>query len=125
MPRRVPGLNGEQVTDYAQDLQEGNVPRIHQPDASAVLTTRYETSGTGSSLAIAATMRVSDLSVIPGQTTWQMSFALNAPHNVLTPTGTYSFAASDHSDQFYLEADTDVNGVQTYSYGIAERANDG
>ena len=125
MPPRVPGLNGEQVTDFAQDLQEGNIPRIHQPDASDVLTTRYDTSGTGSSLAIAATMRVSDLSVIPGQTTWQMSFAVNAPHNVLSPTGTYSFAASDHADQFYLEADTDVNGNMTYTYGLTERANDG
>ncbi|HKP92750.1 MAG TPA: hypothetical protein VJS88_02545, partial [Chthoniobacterales bacterium] len=125
MPPRVPGLNGEQVTDYNQDLQEGNIPRIHQPDASDVLTTRYDTSGTGDSLAIAATMRVSDLSFIPGQTTWQMSFAVNPSHNVMSPTGTYSFAASDHSDQFFLEADTDVNGVQTYTYGIAERANDG
>lgn len=125
MPPRVPGLNGEQVTDYAQDLQEGNIPRIHQPDASDVLTTRYDTSGTGGSLAIAATMRVSDLSVIPGQTTWQMSFAVNAPHNVLSPTGTYSFAASDHADQFYLEADTDVSGNKTYTYGIVDRANDG
>ena len=125
MPPQVPGLNGEQVTDFSLDLQEGNIPRIHAPDASDVLTTRYDTSGTGDSLAIAATMHVSDLSVIPGQTTWQMSFAVNAPHNVLSPTGTYSFAASDHSDQFFLEADTDVNGVQTYTYGTAERANDG
>jgi hypothetical protein len=125
MPPRVPGLNGEQVTDFAQDLQEGNVPRIHQPDASDVLSTRYDTSGTGASLSIAATMRVSSLAVIPGQTTWQMSFAVNAPHNVLSPTGTYSFAASDHADQFFVEADTDVNGLVTYSYGTAERANDG
>lgn len=125
MPPRVPGLNGEQVTDFAQDLQEGNIPRIHQPDASDVLSTRYDTSGTGNSLAIAATMRVSDLTVIPGQTTWQMSFAVNAPHNVMSPTGTYSFGASDHADQFYLEADTDVSGAMTYSYGTVQRANDG
>jgi hypothetical protein len=125
MPPRVPGLNGEQVTDYAQDLQEGNIPRIHQPDASDVLTTRYDTSGSGANLAIAATMRVSDLNVIPGQTTWQMSFAVNAPHNVMSPTGTYSFAASDHADQFYLEADTDVNGNMSYTYGLAQRASDG
>jgi hypothetical protein len=125
LPPRVPGLNGEQVTDYSQDLQEGNVPRIHAPDASDVLTTRYDTSGTGASLAIAATMRVSDLSVLPGQTTWQMSFAVNSPHNVMSPTGTYSFAASDHGDQFYLEADTDVNGAMTYTFGTGERANDG
>jgi hypothetical protein len=125
MPPRVPGLNGEQVTDYSQDLQEGNIPRIHAADASDVLTTRYDSSGTGNTLAIAATMRVSDLSVIPGQTTWQISFAVNASHNVMSPTGTYSFAASDHADQFYLEADTDVNGGQTFTYGITARANDG
>jgi hypothetical protein len=125
LPPRVPGLNGEQVTDFAQDLQEGNIPRIHQPDASDVLSTRYDTSGTGNSLAIAATMHVSDLSVIPGQTTWQMSFAVNAPHNVLSPLGTYSFGASDHADQFFLEADTDVSGAMTYSYGTTQRANDG
>lgn len=125
MPPRVPGLNGEQVTDFSQDLQEGNIPRIHQADASDVLTTRYETSGAGANFAIAATMRVSDLSLIPGQTTWQMSFAVNAPHNVLSPTGTYSFGASDHADQFFLEADTDVNGGKTYSYGVTSRANDG
>jgi hypothetical protein len=125
MPRRVPGLNGEQVTDYSEDLQEGNIPRIHQPDASDVLTTRYDTSGAGDTFSIAATMRVSDLSFIPGQTTWQMSFAANAPHNVLSPTGTYSFGASDHADQFFLEADTDVNGGMTYSYGTTSRANDG
>ena len=125
MPRLVPGLNGEQVTDYSQDLQEGNVPRIHQPDASDVLTTRYDTSGAGDNFSIAATMRVSDLSFIPGQTTWQMSFAVNAPHNVLSPTGTYSFASSDHADQFFLEADTDVNGGQTFTYGTTTRGNDG
>jgi hypothetical protein len=49
----------------------------------------------------------------------------NAPHNVMSPTGTYSFAASDHGDQFYLEADTDVNGGMTYTYGTFVRANDG
>ncbi|PZR71332.1 MAG: hypothetical protein DLM73_16160 [Chthoniobacterales bacterium] len=125
MPPRVPGLNGEQVTDYAQDLQESSIPRIHAADPSDVLTAQYNTSGTGSTLAIAATIKVSDLSTIPGQTTWQMSFVANAPHNIMSPTGTYSFAASDHGDQFYLEADTDVNGVQTYSYGTFVRASDG
>ena len=124
-PPRVPGVNGEQVTDYGLDLQEGNIPRIKAADASDILAVRYDTSGTGDSLAIAATMRVSDLSVIPGQTTWQMSFSVNTPHSVLNPTGTYSFGASDHGDQFFLEADTDVNGGQTYSYGTTVRANDG
>lgn len=124
-PPRVPGVNGEQVTDYGLDLQEGNIPRIHAADASDVLAVRYDTSGTGDSLAIAATMKVSDLTVIPGQTTWQMSFSVNTPHSIMSPTGTYSFGASDHGDQFFLEADTDVNGGQTYSYGTTVRANDG
>ena len=124
-PPRVPGVNGEQATDYALDLQESSLVRVATPDASDVLSVRYDTSGTGDSLSIAATMKVSDLSFIPGQTTWQMSFAANAPHSVLSPTGLYSFGASDHADQFYLEADTDVNGTMTYSYGTVVRASDG
>ena len=124
-PPRVPGLNGEQVTDYYFDLQEGNIPRIHTPDASDVVAVRYATSGTGASLAIAASMKVSDLTLIPGQTTWQMSFVVNAPHNVMSPTGEYSFAASDHGDQFFVQADTDVDGNKVYSYGTTVRENDG
>jgi hypothetical protein len=124
-PPRVPGLNGEQATDYAMDLQESSLARVATADPSDVLSVRYDTSGTGGTLAIAATMKVSDLSVIPGQTTWQMSFAANAPHSVLSPTGLFSFGASDHADQFYLEADTDVNGNMTYSYGTVVRASDG
>lgn len=124
-PPRVPGLNGEQVTDYPLDLQESSVARVRQPDPSDIVAVRYDTSGTGDSLAIAATMKVSDLSVIPGQTTWQMNFAVNAPHSTLSPTGNYSFGASDHGDQFYVQADTDVNSVPKYSYGKAVRASDG
>jgi hypothetical protein len=124
-PPRVPGLNGEQVVDHALDLQESSLARVKTPDASDVLSTRYDTSGTGESLAIAATMRVSDLSVIPGQTTWQMSFTANAPHSVVSPTGTYSFGASDHGDQFFLEADTNADGSMDYSYGTVARASDG
>jgi hypothetical protein len=124
-PPRVPGLNGEQVTDYPFDLQESSLARVRTPDPSDVLSTKYDTSGTGDKLAIAATMMVSDLSVIPGQTTWQMSFAVNAPHSVLAPTGTYSFGVSDHADQFYIQADTDVNGAMTYTYGTVARASDG
>ncbi len=124
-PPRVPGLNGEQVTDYAQDLQESSVARVHANDPSDVLAVQYATSGTGDKLAVAATIKVSDLSIIPGQTTWQMSFAVNAPHNVMSPTNTYSFGVSDHADQFYLQADTNVNGAQTFTYGTVERASDG
>ncbi|MDQ6624523.1 MAG: hypothetical protein M3Y69_00060 [Verrucomicrobiota bacterium] len=124
-PPRVPGLNGEQVTDYPLDLQESSLARVSTTDPSDLVSVRYDTSGTGPSLAIAATMKVSDLSVIPGQTTWQMSFAVNAPHSTLSPTGLYSFGASDHADQFYLQADTDVNGAMTYSYGTVARASDG
>jgi hypothetical protein len=124
-PPRVPGLNGEQVTDYAQDLQESSLARVRVNDPSDLVWTRYDTSGSGNKLAIAATMRVTDLSIIPGQTTWQMSFAVNAPHSVLSPTGTYSFGVSDHADQFYVQADTDVDGNQVFTYGTVARASDG
>ena len=124
-PPRQPGYNGEQVVDFAQDVQNGQVVRERVNDPSDILSVRYDTSGSGNSLAIAATMHVSDLSVIPGQTTWQMNFAVNAPHTMLSNDGTYSFAASDHADQFYVQADTDPSGAQTFTYGTAARASDG
>lgn len=124
-PPRQPGYNGEQVVDFSQDVQNGQVVRERVNDPSDVLSVRYDTSGTGDSLAIAASMKVSDLTVIPGQTTWQMNFAVNAPHTALSNDGSYSFAASDHADQFYVQADTDASGAQTFTYGTAARASDG
>ncbi len=124
-PPRVPGFNGEQVTDFALDVQDGLLARVRMPDPFDITSIRYDNSGTGSKLAIAATMRVSNLSTIPPGGTWQMNFAVNAPHSVLSATGTYTYGASDHGDQFYVQADTDAAGAQTFTYGTATRLSTG
>jgi hypothetical protein len=124
-PPAQPGPNGEQVTDFALDVQNGLLARVPTADPFDITSVRYDSSGTGESLAIGATMKVSDLSTIPPSGTWQMNFTVNAPHSVLSPTGTYSFGASDHGDQFYIEADTDGSGAQTFTYGIATRLSTG
>lgn len=124
-PPRVPGFNGEQVTDFPLDVQDGLLARVRVADPFDITSIRYDTSGTGAKLAIAATMRVSDLSTIPPGGTWQMNFAVNAPHSVLSATGTYTYGASDHADQFYVQADTDASGAQTFTYGTAKRLSTG
>ncbi|MDQ6626483.1 MAG: hypothetical protein M3Y69_10175 [Verrucomicrobiota bacterium] len=124
-PPRVPGFNGEQVTDFPFDVQDGLLARVRVADPFDITSIRYDTSGTGAKLAIAATMRVSDLSTIPPGGTWQINFAVNAPHSVLSATGTYTYGASDHADQFYVQADTDASGAQTFTYGTATRLSTG
>ncbi|MDQ6807878.1 MAG: hypothetical protein M3Z64_00395 [Verrucomicrobiota bacterium] len=124
-PPRQPGFNGEQVTAYPFDVQDGLLARVRVADPFDITAIRYDTSGTGAKLAIAATMRVSDLSTIPPSGTWQMNFAVNSPHSQLSATGAYTYGASDHGDQFYVEADTDASGAPTFTYGKAVRASTG
>jgi hypothetical protein len=120
-PPRQPGINGEQVTDFSQDVTTAALTRLHQNDGVDMLSVRYDTSGTGASLAIGASIRVSDLSSIPPAGQWRASFAVNSPHSVISADGTYSFGASDHGDGFYLQASTSASGGQTFTYGKAVR----
>ena len=124
-PPRQPGVNGEQVTDFSEDVTTAALTRVHTPDGTDMLSLRYDTSGTGDSLAIAASIRVSDLSTIPTAGQWRASFAVNAPHSVISADGTYTFGASDHGDQFYLQASTNAAGTQSFTYGTAVRDPDG
>ena len=124
-PPQQPGVNGEQVTDFPLDVQDALLARIRATDALDLVTVRYDTSGTGASLAIGTTIRVSDMSTIPPNSTWRASFTVNAPHSVISSSGNYSYGVSDHGDQFFLRADTDGTGFPTYSYGKAVRNSDG
>ena len=124
-PPRQPGLNGEQVTDFALDVQNALLTRVRVVDPLDIVSVRYDTSGTGASLAIGTTIRVSDMSTIPPNSSWRANFTVNAPHSVISATGTYSYGVSDHGDQFFLRADTDASGFPTYSYGKAVRNSDG
>lgn len=123
-PPQQPGRNGEQVTDFPLDVQSALVTRVRQPDSLDIESVRYDTSGTGDSLAIAATMRVTDLTVVPPGSFWRASFVANAPNSIISADGTYSYGISDDGDQFYVEAQT-TDGGQTFVYGTAVRNPDG
>lgn len=124
-PPEQPGVNGEQVTDFELDAQNALLTRARVPDTLDLESVRYDTSGTGVSLAIAATMKVTDLIVQPAGTTWRAAFAVNAPHSVLSPYGDYSFGLSDDGDQFFVEATTNDVGDPAFSYGTTVRDPDG
>jgi hypothetical protein len=124
-PPRQPGLNGEQVTDFELDAQNALLTRAPAPDTLDLSSVRYDTSGTGESLAIAASMKVTDLIAQPAGTTWRAAFAVNAPHSVLSPYGDYSFGLSDDADQFFVEATTNDAGDPTFSWGTTVRDSDG
>ena len=123
-PPRQPGFNGEQVTDFPLDAQESSA-RIRTRSPIDIASLRYDTSGTGDSLAIGVSIRVTDLSTIPPNSFWRASFAVNAPNSVLSADGTYTYGVSDDGDQGYLQAETNATGGMSFSYGKATRNSDG
>ena len=122
----VGGQPGAQVTDFRQDVTQGLVAVVPADDPLDILSIKYscDTAPSGE-LAIAATMKLSNLSVVPPGANWRMNFTANAPGAGLSPTGDYSFALSDRGDQFFLRAATDASGAQTFVYGTAVRNSDG
>ena len=126
-PPRQPGLNGEQVTDFELDVQTALLTRARTPDPLDFRWVRYDTSGTGESLAIAATMRVTDLTAatLPAGSIWRASFAVNCPNSVLSADGTYTYGISDDGDQFFVQAQTTDAGARSFVWGTAKRESDG
>jgi hypothetical protein len=122
----VGGLAGSQVTDFRQDVATGLVGRVNVDDPLDILSVKYscETLSSGE-LVIGATMKVSDLSIIPPASNWRMSFTANAPFAGMSPTGDYSFGLSDRGDQFFLRANTDNPAGTTFVYGTTVRNSDG
>ena len=127
-PPRQPGLNGEQVTDFELDVQTALLTRARTPDPLDFRWVRYDTSGTGESLAIAATMRVTALTsaTLPAGSLWRASFAVNCPNSVLSADGTYTYGISDDGDQFFVQATTASDAaLRTFQWGTAKRESDG
>jgi hypothetical protein len=124
-PPPQPGPNGAQVTDFIHDVQTALVTRVPAPDALDIEWVKYETVGAGGDMRVKATMKMTDLTVIPEGSFWRASFAANCPFSVLNPTGEYTFGLSDDGDQFYLQANTSDEGFQSFEYGTAVRNPDG
>ncbi|HEY8184471.1 MAG TPA: Calx-beta domain-containing protein [Pyrinomonadaceae bacterium] len=121
----VGGIAGSQVTDFRQDVAVGLLGRVNVDDPLDILSVKYscESLPSGETV-IVATMKVSDLSTVPTQSNWRMSFTANAPFSGISPTGDYSFGLSDRGDQFFLRANTD-GPSPTFVYGTTVRNSDG
>jgi hypothetical protein len=126
VPATAQSLPGAQVNDYVGDVQTGLVGNVTTPDPLDIVSVRYncETDANGVPI-VSATMKVSDLSVIPPSSNWRMNFTANAPFTGLSSTGDYSFGLSDRGDQFYVRATTDAGGATTFTWGTAVRNSDG
>jgi len=125
-PPLVPGPFGEQVTDYMGDVTDALLVRTGTPDPLDILNIKYSSVvDPVEGLSIVATLKVSDLTVVPPAAYWRMHFTVNAPNSVMSPTGQFTFGVSDRGDQFYVEATTDPQGTRSYNWGTAVRAGDG
>ena len=125
-PPGQPGPDGAQVTDFKFDVQTALLTRVPNPDSLDIDWVKYETVGTSPDQRIKTTMKMTDmLAVPPAGSFWRASFAANCPYSVLDPTGQYTFGISDDGDQFYLQANTNDDGVQSFEYGKAVRNPDG
>lgn len=116
----VGGIPGSQVTDFRHDTRTSNVT-LDVDDPFDIVSIKYSSEGTASAPVLVATMKVSDLSIVPPNGSWRVNFTANAPQGGVSTTGDYNFGLSDRGDQFFLRATTDLTGAQTFVYGTAER----
>ena len=79
-----------------------------------------------------ATMKVSNLTIVPPGSNWRMSFTANAPDSRLSPTADYSFGVSDRGDQFFVRAQTPLTltdepflSANQFTFGTVQRLSDG
>jgi hypothetical protein len=107
-----------EVQDFRHDARTvtipPTVPDIDSPPDVISIDYGCELNAQGKTL-ITATMRTSGLNSVPPDSFWRMNFASHPTKPGL----------SDRADQWFLRAGTDLNGVQSFSYGTAVRNTDG
>lgn len=131
-PRPLPPADGAQVTDFSQDVQVGLLGVVPLNDSLDILSVKYSCETTTGGPVIVATMKVSDLAVVPPGSTWRMNFAANAPESRLSTTGDYSFGLPDRGDQFFVRAQTPLTittepfaSANQFTFGTVQRLSDG
>jgi hypothetical protein len=106
-----------QVYDFRHDARAVSPPPV-MPDVDApadILTIGYGCQLVNGATWISATMTTSGLDVVPPQGLWRMNFATNPSKPGVV----------DRADQWFVEADTDVSGNRSFSWGVAARNSDG
>jgi hypothetical protein len=131
-PRASPPADGSQVIDFPQDVQVGLLGVLPLNDPLDILSIKYSCETTTGGPVIVATMKVSDLVLVPPGSNWRMNFAANAPESRLGPTGDYSFGLPDRGDQFFVRAQTPLTittelflSLNQFTFGTVQRLSDG
>ncbi|MDD5542571.1 MAG: PPC domain-containing protein, partial [Acidobacteriia bacterium] len=103
-----------QVTDFVHDAEASLLGPINTDSPYDIASIRYgcETTVDGNTL-ITAAMKVSNLSTVPPQANWRISFTANALAGL-----------ADRGDQFFLQASTETQ-TPSFTYGTAVRNSDG
>lgn len=128
----MPAAGSPQVTDFAQDVQVGLLAVLPLNDSLDILSVKYSCESTLGGPVIVATMKVSDLTLVPPGAAWRMNFAANAPDSRLSTTGDYSFGIADRGDQFFVRAQTPLTlttepfaSANQFTFGTVQRLSDG
>ncbi|CAN5847619.1 hypothetical protein BH18ACI5_BH18ACI5_03090 [soil metagenome] len=106
-----------EVMDWRHDARlAGNPPTQPELDTPAdIISVDYACYTGLAGPQVGATLRASGLSTLLPNGVWRMNFSTNPSKPGL----------SDRADQWFLQAETDVTGVPSYSYGTATRNTDG
>jgi hypothetical protein len=125
LPAPAPySTDGSQVVDPPQDARTSTTI-LKQNEPVDITSITYSTEGPANNLVLVSKMKVTDMTAIPPSGLWRSNFAANAPNSVLSPTGQFTFGLADRGDQFYMLAQTDGAGAQTYRFGTAIRNGNG
>ena len=106
-----------QVFDFRHDARAVSPPPV-MPDVDSpadILTIGYGCQLVNGATWITATMTTSGLDSVPPQGLWRMNFAT-------TPTKP---GVVDRADQWFVSAETDLEGHRTFSWGSSVRNSDG
>ena len=114
-------FNLPEVTDFLHDATTGLLQPIPEDSPFDILWIDYasENSETVSPMLV-ATMKLSSLVEIPAGVLWRINFSADAPGASPGVPG-----LSDRGQQFFFEAGSDQNSVQTFAWGTAARSDSG
>jgi hypothetical protein len=106
-----------QVFDFAHDAIAFQPPpvRVDADTPNDIVSVTYACEKQDGHPLIGATLKASGLDTVPPHGIWRMNFASNPTKPGLV----------DRADQWFLQADTDDSGAQSFSWGTAARNGDG
>jgi hypothetical protein len=106
-----------QVSDFAHDAVTFQPPpvRVDADTPNDIVSIAYACEKQDGRTLIGATLKASGLDVAPPHGTWRMNFSSNPSRPGLV----------DRADQWFVQAETDDTGAQSFWWGTAARNGDG